>query len=89
MQIHSSHEDIEKRLKRAGGHLSKIIKMIQEKNSCVDIAQQMHAVLCAVENAKKEFIHDHIDHCLEDTMNKNPSVKKASLNEFKHITKFL
>lgn len=89
MKIHGSHDDIVKRLKRAGGHLSKIIAMIEEKNPCVDIAQQMHAVVCAIENAKKEFIHDHIDHCLEDTMDKNPSVKKASLNEFKNITKFL
>ncbi len=89
MKIHATHEDIVKRLKRAGGHLSSIIRMIEEEAPCLEVAQQMHAVSCAIENAKKEFIHDHMDHCLEEALNKKSANQKAHLHEFKNIAKFL
>ena len=89
MSTHHSHDDIVKRLKRAEGHLGKIIEMIESGRGCLDVAQQMHAVYCAIENAKKGFIHDHIDNCLDQTLKSNPSAKKANLREFKEITKYL
>ena len=66
MHTHQTHPDIVKRLKRAEGHLRKIVAMIEEGRGCLDIAQQLHAVEKAIESAKKTLIHDHIDHCLED-----------------------
>lgn len=89
MIIHGTHEDIVKRLQRAGGHLASVIQMFEAKRECLDIAQQMHAVIRALENAKTEFIRDHIDHCLEDSLNQKAAARKASLEEFKEITKYL
>ena len=63
---HTTHEDVIKRLKRAEGHLRRTIAMIEEGRPCPDVAQQLHAVSKAIEQAKRIFIHDHIDHCLED-----------------------
>ena len=37
---HETHVDIAKRLKRAKGHINKIIEMIEAQRSCLDIAQQ-------------------------------------------------
>ena len=37
--MHSSHPIIIKRLKRANGHLTKIIAMIEEGRPCVEVAQ--------------------------------------------------
>ncbi len=62
---HASHPDIIKRLKRAEGHLRSVIAMIEAGRPCVDLAQQLHAVEAAVTNAKRELIHDHIEHCLD------------------------
>ncbi len=61
---HASHPAIATRLKRAEGHLRRVIGMIEEGRPCVDLATQLHAVERAVGRAKRALIHDHIDHCL-------------------------
>jgi hypothetical protein NreA len=63
---HHSHPDISKRLKRAYGHLASVIQMIDAGRPCTDLAQQLHAVESAITNAKRELIHDHMEHCLGD-----------------------
>ena len=88
MSTHTSHPDIIRRLKRAAGHLSSVVAMLEDRRSCVDIAQQLHAVESAIANAKQTLIRDHIDHCLEHALEEGNSSKKAAL-EFKEITKYL
>jgi DNA-binding FrmR family transcriptional regulator len=61
---HASHPAISKRLKRAEGHLHRVIAMIGEGQACLDLATQLHAVERAVAEAKRALIHDHIDHCV-------------------------
>ena len=39
--------------------------MIEEGQSCLDVAQQLQAVESALRNAKQVLIHDHMDHCLD------------------------
>ena len=87
--IHESHPEIAKRLKRAEGHLRSVIAMIEEHRACVDIAQQLHAVEKAISTAKRALIQDHIDHCLEDAVGKEGRAQRASMGEFKTITKYL
>ena len=86
--IHESHPDIIKRLKRAAGHLQKVVGMMEEGRSCLDVSQQLHAVESAISAAKKALIHDHIDHCLDDATG-DKKATTASLDEFKQITKYL
>ena len=57
---HHSHSEIIKRLRRVEGHLRNVIDMVESERSCLDIAQQMHAVEKAIGAAKKVLIHDHI-----------------------------
>jgi DNA-binding FrmR family transcriptional regulator len=87
--IHQSHSDIIKRLRRAEGHLRRVIGMIEEGRSCVDLAQQLHAVEKAVGQAKKTLIHDHVDHCLADAVNGGGKSNRAAVGEFKAISKYL
>lgn len=61
---HANHAAISTRLKRAEGHLCRVIGMIDEGRPCVDLATQLHAIERAVAEAKRALIHDHIDHCL-------------------------
>lgn len=86
---HQSHPDIIKRLKRAEGHLRSIVAMMEENRSCAELAQQLHAVEHAVGNAKRELIHDHIDHCLGDAVVGDAKAARAALVEFKSLTKYL
>jgi len=87
--LHQTHPEIIKRLKRAEGHLRTIISMLEKQRSCVEIAQQMHAVEMAVSTAKKTLIHDHIDHCLEHATGSTTRKSRAPIDEFKEITKYL
>ena len=85
---HQSHPGIVKRLKRAEGHLRSILKMFEEKRGCLDLAQQLHAVEKAVANAKRELIHDHIDHCLHGTTDGDQDAR-GTLKELKALAKYL
>ena len=78
---HASHPAIVTRLKRADGHLARVIAMIGEGRPCVDLATQLHAVERAVAEAKRALIHDHIDHCLAEG--------SADLSDLKALTRLL
>jgi DNA-binding FrmR family transcriptional regulator len=84
-----AHSAIARRLKRANGHLEKIIEMVEQGRPCAQIAQQMQAVESAIENAKKALIHDHISHSLEQTLRTSGSTGRAALRDFKLIAKYL
>ncbi|HNE39597.1 metal-sensing transcriptional repressor [Accumulibacter sp.] len=89
MNMHSSHPDIIKRLKRAEGHLRSIVTMLEKERSCLEIAQQLQAVEKAVCNAKKLLVHDHIDHCLEDAVHSGAQSADDAIQACKAISKFL
>ena len=82
---HASHPEIVKRLKRAHGHLGKVLSMFEDGRSCLDLAQQLHAVEAAIANAKRELIHDHVEHCLAAS----EGAGAATLHELKQLTKYL
>ena len=88
MRTHTSHPAIIKRLKRVEGHLRSVIAMLQDHRPCADIAQQMQAIESAITTAKKTLIHDHIDHCLEQTPSSDRTNRK-SIVALKGITKYL
>ena len=87
--VHSTHSEVLNRLKRAAGHLRTIIEMIEARRECVDVAQQLHAVEKALGNAKRIYIQDHIDNCVEEAVGSIPRDARPSLSEFREITKYL
>lgn len=66
-----------------------IVEMMETNRSCLDVAQQLHAVEKAVNAAKKALVHDHIDHCLEQAVAPATAGASTALHEFKEITKYL
>ena len=87
--LHKSHSNIVTRLKRAEGHLRRVIAMFEEGRACLDLAQQLHAVEKAVGEAKKVLIHDHVDHCLDVAVNGRGKSTRVAVDEFKAISKYL
>ncbi|MBF0308787.1 MAG: metal-sensing transcriptional repressor [Magnetococcales bacterium] len=65
MDKHAGHPEIVTRLKRASGHLIKVIAMIETGEPCEKVAQQLQAVSNALVSAKREYVSDHIEHCLD------------------------
>jgi DNA-binding FrmR family transcriptional regulator len=88
-QKHAHHKEIAMRLRRAAGHLKSVIEMIETGRACIDIAQQLHAVEKAINQAKKTLIQDHLDHCLEGVGGALSAEQRGPINEFKTITKYL
>lgn len=89
VEPHQSHPHIVKRLRRADGHLRGVIEMIEAYRSCLDIAQQLHAVEKAIAQAKKTLIHDHLDHCLEKAVGPLDRERRSSVDAFKEVAKYL
>lgn len=87
LELHATHPAVVKRLKRANGHLVSVINMIESGQSCTDIAQQLHAVEKAIQQAKRTLIQDHIEHCLDEAIAGPADVQVVA--DFKAITKYL
>lgn len=86
---HVSDPEIHKRLRRAEGHLSAVVKMVADNKDGLAIAQQMQAVIAALEKAKQLVIIDHIDHHLaEGDAGLTPQMREK-LGVFREITKYL
>ena len=81
--VHSSHPAIIARLNRADGHLRSVIAMIEAGKPCLAVAQQLLAVEKAIANAKRELIHDHMDHCLD------AEGSKTDRDELRTIARYL
>ena len=87
--VHQNHVAIVRRLKRAEGHLRRVIAMFEERRSCLDLTQQLHAVEKAIGEAKRTLIYDHVDHCLDAAANGTGKSTRVVVSEFKAISKYL
>ena len=86
---HANSPDILKRLRRAEGHLASVIRMVADGRDGLAIAQQMQAVIKALEKTKQLLIHHHIDHHLGEVTAPLPPEVQIKLADFREITKYL
>jgi uncharacterized protein len=86
---HETHPEVLRRLKRAAGQLRSIGEMIEAGRPCLEVAQQLQAAERAVREAKKTFVNDHLNHCLEQVVETKGAEARASIEEFRTIAKYL
>ena len=86
---HKHHDDVLKRLRRAAGHLEKVIAMIEEGQPCLDTSQQLHAVHKALGNAKNLYVRDHIEHCMDPAAIGDLRKAQKVIEEIREISKYL
>lgn len=89
MNRHACHPEIVTRLKRASGHLTKVIAMIEAGEACEDVAQQLQAVASALANAKRQYVTDHIEHCLDLEEGMTMRDIAGQVKALKSMTKYL
>ena len=87
--VHQSFAEVLKRLKRAESQLRRAGEMIEAGRSFLDVAEQLYAAERTVRDAKKTFINDHLDHCLDHVADSTSPEARASADEFKNIAKYL
>lgn len=86
---HAKNPEILKRLRRAEGHLTTVVKMVDDGRDALLIAQQMQAVIKAIEKTKQMLILHHIDHHLGELTGPLPVEAQERLTEFREIAKYL
>ena len=86
---HANDPELLNRLRRAEGHLSSVVRMVAEGRDGLVIAQQLQAVMRAVEKAKQMLILDHIDHHIGEVAGDLDLEARRKLAEFREITKYL
>lgn len=86
---HAANPDLLNRLRRANGHLAGIIKMVEEGGDGLKIAQQMQAVVSALDKAKTLIVTDHIEHHLEELIGPLPGSVRADLAKLGEFAKYL
>jgi DNA-binding FrmR family transcriptional regulator len=86
---HAANPDLLNRLRRAHGHLAGIIKMVEEGDDGLKIAQQMQAVVAALDKAKTLIVSDHIEHHLEELVGPLPSAVRQDLAKLGELAKYL
>ena len=58
------------RLRIAKGHLNKVLKMVEEKEYCIDIINQSKAVQSALKEVDNLILDNHLRTCVVDKLNK-------------------
>jgi DNA-binding FrmR family transcriptional regulator len=86
---HAGSPDILKRLRRAESHLAAVVRMVADGRDGLAIAQQMQAVIRALEKAKQMLIPDHIDHHPGEAAGPLPPEVQHKIAAFREITKYL
>jgi len=86
---HTHNQDLINRLKRAQGHLATIVKMVEENRDGLDIAQQMQAVVKALEKAKTVLVSDHIEHHIEAVIGPLSREAREELTRLGQLAKYL
>ena len=66
--VHENQKAVINRLSRAIGHLEKVKRMVEEGHDCSEVLIQLAAVRAAIDNAGKEILKEHIQHCIVDAV---------------------
>ena len=86
---HAASPELLNRLRRAQGHLATIIKMVEQGREGLETAQQMQAVVSALEAAKTMLVTDHIEHHLEAVLGPLSKDARDELARLSKLAKYL
>ena len=86
---HATDKALVNRLRRANGHLASIAKMVEEGRSALEIAQQLQAVIAALDKAKTVLVSHHIEHHLEEAVGELTPQTRQMLSKLSELAKFL
>jgi DNA-binding FrmR family transcriptional regulator len=76
--------------KKAKSLIEKIIKMIDEKEYCIDIMQQNLAVIGMLKSSHQMLMESHLNSCFKNAMNsKNEKLKEEMMGEIVKVTKMV
>ena len=82
MEQNPDHQDNIVALKRVEGQVRGLQRMIQDREYCVDILNQIHAVKGALASVEENILQRHFRHCVTAAlMGSSESQKQQKLDE--------
>ena len=70
-------EEVRRRLRRIGGQVRGLEKMIDDDRYCIDVLTQVSAVKAALESVALLLVEDHVDHCIADAIRAGDGSEKV------------
>ncbi len=81
-----SQQDILRRLKSVSGHLSGVIRMVEEDQYCIDIINQLDAVQAALNKVSLMVLDNHLHTCvIEAIRGEDSSERERVLDEIRDV----
>jgi DNA-binding FrmR family transcriptional regulator len=75
-------------LKKGQSHLGKVIKMLEDKEYCINILQQNLAVIGLLKSANEKLLERHLNSCFINVMKgSNKKRQQEMINEILQINK--
>lgn len=70
------------RLNRIEGQVRGLAKMIEDDRYCIDVVNQVQAVIAALKRVEGEILKDHIGHCVEHAIRSgNKAAQREKVSE--------
>lgn len=76
MKTNFSHGENLVALKRIEGQVRGIQKMVEERQYCVDILNQIHAIIAALARVEDKILEKHFRNCVDTAVHGKSAVKK-------------
>ncbi len=81
-------EKVEIGLKKSRSHIEKIIQMVNANEYCIDIMQQLLAVIGLLRSVHGSLMESHLNTCFKNAMaTKNEEEKEKMVEEILKVTK--
>ena len=77
----ASKEQLIKRLRRIGGQVSGIERMVDEDRYCIDVLTQISAVTRALQAVALGLLEDHLGHCVTSAIEEGGPDAQAKVHE--------
>lgn len=74
-------KEITTALKKAHSHLGNVIRMVEEKEYCIDILQQNSAVIGLLKSANSKLFERHLNSCFTNAMKGTNEERKKEMIE--------
>ena len=75
------------RLNRVEGQVRGLTKMVEDDRYCIDVVNQVQAVIAALKKVEGEILKDHISHCVEHAIRSGD--KKAQREKVSELVETL
>lgn len=72
---------LQTRLRRVGGQVRGIERMVDEDSYCIDVLTQISAATRALQGVALALLEDHLAHCVHEAKDSNDAEAAAKLRE--------